>query len=121
VFPMFCVFPMFFDTRNEKCFQLFSIPTRMDKLSVSDEFVVIVVYNRLWPSVVFCSLRQKICLRPSKIFYKHDVPGHNLSFRTVVPKLFRAVTQIKVSVMSYYLQKKFFAFQVEKFFCSDRS
>jgi len=42
-------------------------------------------------------------------------------FKPVVPKLVRAVTQIKVSIMSYYPQLKFFTLQVENFFCSDRS
>jgi len=39
----------------------------------------------------------------------------------VVPKLVRAITQIKVSIVSYYPKKMFFIFQVENFFCSDHS
>jgi len=46
---------------------------------------------------------------------------HELYSIAVVPKLVRAVTQIKVSIMSYCPQEIFFAFQVENFFCSDRT
>jgi len=41
--------------------------------------------------------------------------------RTVVPKLVRTVTQIKVAIMSYYPPIKNFCIHVENFFCIDRS
>jgi len=40
---------------------------------------------------------------------------------TVVPKLFRTVTQIKVAIMFYYPQQNLFAFYIANVFSSDRS
>jgi len=42
-------------------------------------------------------------------------------FKSVIPKLVRAITQSKVSTMPYYPQQKFFVFDVENLFCTDRS